>query len=486
VLIGVGTATHSAPVHELLVSAAAAAGVDCGVPALLSKVQRIGLPQGTWTLVNPGRMVARRIGAPAARTYCYEIGVSQQEVINDALRAIAEGEVEVALVLGGEDRAWVRHHDGAPPIGEPAGGGDHDDDADSGSDALDVVVHRPPDFVAPIELAAGMVVPPVQQYALIENALAHHEGTPRAAHLDEVAKLWARCNEVAQRNPLAAFPSRRTAADIATPGSGNRPLAFPYNKWHASQWTVDQAAALLFCATGYARAQGVPPDRWLFPHVALHVTAAVTLAARRHLHAWPAMGVLGDAAAAHLGTPFNELPIVDLYSCFPAAVRVQQRCLDLPLDSTPTVTGGMAFAGGPFNNYVLQATAAVAGRLRDEPKARGLVTTVNGMLHKPGLAVWSATPPQSGWLLDDLTAAALAATPTRPVAEPFDSAGPARVASFTVGYEGSVPVRTMVIADLDDGRRTAATCDDPQTARDALREGCIGQKVHVQGTTFSL
>ena len=53
----------------------------------------------------------------------------------------------------------------------------------------------------------------------------------------------------------------------------------------------------------------------------------------------------------------------------------------------------MSFAGGPFNNFVLQSTAAMIAELRNEPAARGLVTTVSGMLSKPGLAIWSATAP---------------------------------------------------------------------------------------------
>ena len=91
----------------------------------------------------------------------------------------------------------------------------------------------------------------------------------------------------------------------------------------------------------------MPADRWVFPHVALHVSEAVTLTARRDLHAWPAMGALGRAAAARLGRPLAELPMAEVYSCFPAAVRVQQRALGLDPTGTPTVTGGMTFAGGP-------------------------------------------------------------------------------------------------------------------------------------------
>ena len=35
-----------------------------------------------------------------------------------------------------------------------------------------------------------------------------------------------------------------------------------------------------------------------------------------------------------------------------------------------TITGGMAFAGGPFNNFVLQATVAMIERLRRQPGER--------------------------------------------------------------------------------------------------------------------
>ena len=79
----------------------------------------------------------------------------------------------------------------------------------------------------------------------------------------------------------------------------------------------------------------------------------------------------------------------------------------------------MAFAGGPFNHFVLQSLRVLGGRLRDEPAELGLVTTVSGMLSKPGLAVWSATPPAGRGepLLADLAAEATAATEVVPVVE---------------------------------------------------------------------
>lgn len=475
VLVGLGATNEPGPITELMTEAVRRAAIDAGEPKLLGSIDRIVCTQGSWRLTDPGRSVARRIGAAEARTVLAEVGVSQQEVINHALAAVAAAECNVVVVVGAEARAWER------------GGGVEDDDEPNPPDE---VLKRPTEFIAPIEIAAGLVWPVIQQYALIENALAAAEGLSSHTQREQIAGLWGRFNEVATRNPDAAFGAPRSAREIATPGPGNRPLAYPYNLQHSTQWTVDQSSALLICSVELAAQMEVPRDRWLFPHVALHCSEAVTLTARKRLHAWPAMGVLGKAAASHLGVALRELHLAEVYSCFPAAVRVQQRELGLDPFGTPTLTGGMAFSGGPFNHYVLQSLVTLGRRLRDEPEELGLVTTVSGMLSKPGLAVWSASPPRRAALLADLAMEARAATEVVLVADdPPASETAATVASFTVTYggaDGFEPVRTAVVADLPDGVRTAATCEDAQTARLAEAEGLAGRTVMVKDTTFRL
>jgi acetyl-CoA C-acetyltransferase len=475
VIVGLGHTDLAAPVPDLMTIAVRDAASDSGAPGLLGSLQCVVVPQGSWNLSDPARSVARELGAPAARTVRCEIGVSQQEVINNALTAVAAGTHDVVAVVGAEARAWERD-----------GGVVQDDEAQR----PDEVLTRPPDFVAPIEVAAGIVWPPVQQYAMIENALGASERQEGRAQRDDIAALWARFNAVAVANPDAAFGEARDAQSIATAGPRNRPLAFPYNKWHASQWTVNQASALLVCSAARATEAGVAPDRWLFPHVALHCSDAVTLTARAHLARWPAMGVLGRAARDHLGRDLAELGLVELYSCFPAAVRVQQRELGLDPAGTPTVIGGMSFAGGPFNHYVLMSLVALGRRLRAAPGELGLVTTVSGMLSKPGLAVWSATPPPGAPLVGDLADEAARATAVVPVTPlPPATPTPAVIASYTVTYggaDGLDPERTVVVADLPDGVRTAATCEDADTARLAVAEGLIGRPVEVKDTTFRL
>jgi acetyl-CoA C-acetyltransferase len=327
----------------------------------------------------------------------------------------------------------------------------------------------------------------VQQYAMIDNALRAAEGLTIAEHRLQVAGLWARYNRVAGGNPDAAFPAPMTAVAIDTPSSGNRPLAFPYNKWHSTQWTVDQAAALVLCSVEAATRLGVPHDRWVFPLVGLESSQAVSLLARAEPHRWPAMGVLGAAAAEWIGRPVAAAEVVETYSCFPAAVRVQQRELGLPVDGTPTVTGGMAFAGGPFNNFVYQATAAVVGRLRVDPGALGVVTTVSGLLTKPGLAVWSTEPDPRGPRLGDLAAEAADATGVVAVVPTLDGYdGEATVVTYTVTPDGLEPTRTVVLCDTADGRRCVAFSDDRALAARAEEVELVGAPVAVAGGTFHL
>ncbi|MBV8462904.1 MAG: hypothetical protein JO368_06400, partial [Acidimicrobiales bacterium] len=105
VLVGLGAATGAAPVAELMTDAVRAAAADAGVPALLTSVDSVLVTQGSWSLTDPGRTVARCIGSPGARSTLCELGVARQEVINAALAAVAAGRSETVVVVGGEARA---------------------------------------------------------------------------------------------------------------------------------------------------------------------------------------------------------------------------------------------------------------------------------------------------------------------------------------------------------------------------------------------
>ena len=82
----------------------------------------------------------------------------------------------------------------------------------------------------------------------------------------------------------------------------------------------------------------------------------------------------------------------ELYSCFPIAVQMFADALGLNKEEVKTVTGGMSFAGGPLNHYVIQSTVKMLNEIRKDNSKIGLVTGVSGMMTKQSFALWAKKP----------------------------------------------------------------------------------------------
>ncbi|HSS09878.1 MAG TPA: hypothetical protein VLL25_08345, partial [Acidimicrobiales bacterium] len=143
---------------------------------------------------------------------------------------------------------------------------------------------------------------------------------------------------------------------------------------------------------------------------------------------------------------------------------------------------GMTFAGGPLNNYVLQATVKMAELLQADGPALGLVSSVSGMLTKQAFAVWSSHLPDHGFIAADTSALTAQRTSTRPVTANYD--GPATVASYTVVGAAEGPDRAVVIADLPDGSRTIATTDAVSLAQGMTGAEWCARPIDIRATTF--
>ena len=84
--------------------------------------------------------------------------------------------------------------------------------------------------------------------------------------------------------------------------------------------------------------------------------------------------------------------LYDLYSCFPVAVHMFSKSLNLDMSKNATITGGMPFAGGPLNSYVIHSTIKMISKIRDDNSKVGIVTGVSGMMTKQSYALWSNAP----------------------------------------------------------------------------------------------
>lgn len=453
---------------ELMTDAAARAALDAEAPALLAAASSIRVPRGLWTWPDPARLVADRIGAAAARTEVAEIGILQTTLFGRAAEAIASGEEDVVVVLGGE----AKHRDALA-----ARAGTQASRTPQAPTEPDTVLRPHEEIIGAPEIEHGLLMP-VAHYAIVENALRAAEGQSLVAHRDAIATLWAAMSRVAAGNPAAWDRTGYAPADLAT-SDENRLLAFPYAKRHTSQWNVDQAAALVLCAAETARAHGIPESRWVFPLAITESNHMVPVAARPAMHRSPGFRAAGEAAARIAGVAPAEADHVELYSCFPVAVRIQQRELGVPHDRRPTECGGMAFAGGPLNNFVLQAMVRMVEVLRADPGSTALVTAVSGMLTKQGVGLWASRPPERPCRFEDVTGPVAAeVVPTSVVAQ---HDGVATIASYTVLADRGVPHRAVAVCDLPGGGRAIASTGD-RAAMDALMtdEGC-GRVVTLEG-----
>jgi acetyl-CoA C-acetyltransferase len=480
VLIGVGAVTQreADPARALepavlMAQALEQAAEDAGSRRWLERADAVAVPRGFWQYPDPARLVGERIGASRARSWLAEIGVLQTTLFARACRAIREGVADTVLIAGGEAkyRALLAERAG----GAPEMTAQEDVEADE--------VWRPAaDILHPVELASHLGMP-VRQYAVMENALRFAEGRTLSEHRDEVASLWSGMSRVAAANPNAWSPEVVPAEAISSAGPRNRMLAYPYTKLHNSQWNVDQAAGMIFTTEALARASGISESQWIYPRSVAESNYMLPLVARAELHRCPAFGIAGRTALEHAELHAEELAHVELYSCFPIAVRIQQRELGFSDDRPVTVTGGMAFAGGPLNNFVLQAAVAMARRLRLEPGASGMVTAVSGMLTKQGVSLWSARrgPDFAAY---DVSAEAERETARVEVREGFE--GDARVAGYTVIHGADGPTHTVMLCDTGDGARAVAVEEDLDLAETATTSEIIGRDVRIgaEGATL--
>lgn len=461
VLVGIGVATQreedfarAAEPLDLMLAAVRNAGADAlaDPAALLAGVGRIAVPKGRWRYRNPGGEIARTIGARRAVTVLASIGVLQQTLIGDACRAIAEGAADTALVVGGDAGYRILR---ASIVGMRAGERQQDDTPDIALEPADELRH-------PAELRAGMTLP-VGLYAIMESAYRARHGWTVAAHRDRLAALYSRFSAVAAGNPHAWNRKRLDPDFIREPSEGNPMQAFPYTKLHCSTWNVDQAGALLFCSTRRADELGIAHDKRIYPLASAESNHMVPVSSRPDLAACPGAAIAGQAALDGAGLTLADVDLVELYTCFPIAVETYADALGLSLALDLTVTGSMAYAGGPFNNYVIQATCRMAELLRAGRGRHGLVSSVSGVLTKQGFGVWSTTPARDRFVSRDVSDAVARAIPGIPIVE--SASGSATIAGYAVLHQRGAPPRGVAVVDANSARAVVDTQDSALVAR---------------------
>lgn len=467
----------SAEPYALMVEAVRRAAADAGSDALLPAIESISVPQGMWEYRNPGKLVADALGCPRAKSILAGLGVLQLQLLSDLCNAIAAGERGVGVVTAGE--AKYRQLRGTI-LGQPVA-----DTPSKGQPPPDVHQTSTDMWCSDLESRRGLTSP-VEFFAIIESALRHARGLGVERHRDELAALYSRFSAIAAENPHAWRRDPEGAGAIRDAAPKNPMLAFPYTKRHASQWNVNQAVAILVCSVERARAFGLDESRWIYPLAAVQSKHVVAPAQMRELHSRLGTVVVGERALALAGVAPRELAAAELYSCFPAAIQSFAQDLRIPVEVPWTVTGTMAFFGGPFNNASVEGAAALVEFLRQGARGGasqrrvGLVSNLSGIFSKQACTVLSTTPSAAGYRFEDVTAEVAAANPPLPIRD--DYVGPATIVGYTVVFQGETPSHAIAYCDTPGGGRTVVRDSEPELLAAMMAEEFVGKTVQVDAS----
>jgi hypothetical protein len=485
VIVGVGQVTQrledpsagDEPI-DLLARAARTAVGDAGGSGL--SIDTIAVAEiMSWRYPDPGALLGRRVGIEPRTTILTTTGGNSPQMLVNRLAAGIQAGDHDAVLLGGvecmysrrrarriDPKAWLEwtKADDAPC---PNVWGD----GRPGSTQYEMA-HR--------------ALAPTQVYPLFETALRHAAGHGVEEHQAAIAELWSGLARVAADNPYAWSPTAYSVDDIRIPTAENRMACFPYTKRMCANLDVDQAAAVLLCSYEAAAAAGVSNDRMVFPLAGADAHDHPFITERDALARSTAIGIAGRAALGTAAIELDDVARFDLYSCFPAAVQMALHSLELagPTggDSRPlTVTGGLAYAGGPGNDYVTHSIAAMVEACRSDPGSIGFVSALGWYTTKHSIGLYSTTPPARGFRRVDptLTQAQVDALPRREPAGAFDGAATVEATSVAFDRDAAPTIGIVSLLTID-GRRVLANCLDADTLRAMCTDAWEGRIVTVR------
>ncbi len=458
---------------------------DTGGSTTLGKLERIDVVYcQAWQYDDPATRLADRLGARPRRTAYSGIGGTiPQTLVADAARDILRGDLDLALVVGAEALATRRRL--AKEGGKPEWSFRPDE-------------RRPFPFDVPPHPGevANSIFEAWLTFALFENARRAHLGTDLATYRRSLGELLSPMTAVAASNPYAWFPTARAVDEITGPTAANRMVGYPYSKLMTAIMDVDMAAAVIVASDAMADSLGVPLDRRVYLRGWGYAEDPPAVAQRADLWRSGAMEAASAAALHGAGTGVDDVAHLDLYSCFASSIEFSLDALgidpaaarspgpEVAPERPVSVTGGLAYHGGPGSNYMTHSLATMVEGLRRDPGSLGMVSGVGMHMHKHVFAAYSTEP---GTLVppDDGAVSTRAAMDEVRVVESFE--GPARVATYSVvhGRDGA-PDWAALVCDLPPEGGSAARCyarlSDPGALSEAERTELIGRPVQLVPT----
>ena len=173
-----------------------------------------------------------------------------------------------------------------------------------------------------------------------------------------------------------------------------------------------------------------------------------------------------------------RLDAYDLYSCFPAAVKMFSQSLELGSELPKTITGSMPYAGGPLNSFVIHSTVKMIQKIRVLEAKHGLVTGVSGMMTKQSFCVWGKEY-QEQFIFDDVTERAK--LDENPVELSNIAEGEGEIIGYTIIERSENASKAVLYLDDEKKHRKVVSSFDQNFINLLMEEEWVGEKIKFKG-----
>ena len=453
---------------DMMVEVVRNAANDAGAgDALLARASALRVLRVTeWHYEDAAALLASRLGiTPVDCAVSGLGGNSPQRLVTELASLIQAGERDVAILCGAEAAHTVAlaQRAGATLPWRP--------DAPTELDVAASPRH-------PAETALGLRS--VREYfPLLDNAVRARTGAAIDEHTARIGRMWSNYSRIAAANPYAWSPRVREPDEITTVTDDNRMICFPYTKVMNAYARVDQAAAVILCSAATARDLGIPDARWVLPLAGADCEEGF-VSERADLGVSAGMRANTFALTDATGVGVDGVAHLDVYACFPAPPQLAAEALGVPVDdpSRPlTCTGGLAFAGGPGNNYMTHAIANVVRTLCDDPdeEAHAITVGVGWYATTHSMGLYGKQPRPGGFRA---VRPSLEGVPRCAVADGYE--GPGTIETYTVSHaRDGASERAFLAVRTPDDARAWATSSDPDLMHALETEELLGRPVTV-------
>ncbi len=422
---------------------------DSGNKSIKDHIDEIRIPKGFWRYRDPGKWIAKNNDFKnIPTTYVTKIGVLQQNLINEACQKIENGEINASIILGGE----ARYKQLRSVIEK--------------KEYFETKLDENPDFYIKAkedlygdEELQELGAMAVGYYAAIETAIRKNDDENIEEHQNNIASMYEEFSKVASNNEDAWLDHPYSKKEILETSKKNKMLAYPYNKLHCTSWNVNQSAALVICSEELADKLEIDNKKRVYPISSSENNHMIAIQQRPKLY--ESLGMI--YAAKSINGMMEQLDIrldaYDLYSCFPAAVKMFSKSLELGSEIPKTITGSMPYAGGPLNSFVIHSTVK---------------TGVSGMMTKQSFCVWGKEYKEH-FIFDDVTERAK--LDENPVPLSNITEGEGEIIGYTIIAESKHASKAVLYLDDEKKHRKVVSSFDKNFINLLMEEEWVGKKV---------